>query len=64
MILTGTINGLIIKNLGLSCGYSDFSGYNGGGVIHEVDHRGSAGWTFIYCNTAINQDTTGTVLAN
>ena len=48
---------------------ADFYGaYNGGGTDPPVGPAyvgcGSSGWCFIYCNNAVNQDTTGTVRAN
>lgn len=44
-------------------------GYNGGGGLYRSESAptnsgggGSSGWAFIYCNEAVDQDTTGTVL--
>ncbi|MBR3747287.1 MAG: hypothetical protein IKN27_10060, partial [Selenomonadaceae bacterium] len=51
--------------------YTTGGGYNGGGAqsskssSYSPDNSGgSSGWAFIYCNEVVNQDTSGTVLAN
>ena len=71
MIVADTI--LTLKQDAISTGgVSLFHAGNGGagyGAGSYVDrgyfsNGSSSGWTFIYCKTAINQDTTGTVLAN
>ena len=53
-------------------GMAGIPGYNGGYNVLLIAQSGnwltfcggSSGWCFIYCNNAVNQDTTGTVLAN
>lgn len=40
--------------------YHSSGGYNGGGASYDSP-GGSSGWAFIYCNNAVNQDTTDTV---
>jgi len=53
------------QQAGAGCG--GYGGYSGGGRWQAAGMPrtcGSSGWCFIYCNNAVNQDTTGTILAN
>lgn len=65
MIVSDSITGFNqLITQGTNFGSGGHGGYNGGGLVNYGDHGGAAGWAFIYCNNAVNQDTTGTILAN
>lgn len=57
-----------VAGSGYSCGNPNYPGimynaYNGGtaSVNTTVSSSGSAGWCFVYCNTAVSQNTNGTI---
>ena len=79
MIIADTINGFNLTPIATSGGNFTYSAGRGGSGYNESGNGayngggggraggfggGSSGWCFIYCNNAVNQDTTGTVLAN